>query len=156
MDSFLGVIGARGELWLTRALSLLVGASGLAILLAARSRRVTREIVIFGVILAFGLTFIDVYYSSLGTISDVYLVDAVVQLVLVGIWLGDRKALVAVTARSARSAGPSGQPGPEGVPRAARADRFLSRLALVRRRRARTGPHDKRETPPREKKAEGR
>ena len=48
---------------------------------------VTLEIKWTGIGSALGLTLIDVYYSQTDVISDIYLYDALGEVILIGLWL---------------------------------------------------------------------
>jgi hypothetical protein len=64
---------------------------GAVLLLAARRRRVTDEIVLLAVGSALGLAAIDVIYALSGRISAVYLADAVAEIGLALLWLVARR-----------------------------------------------------------------
>jgi hypothetical protein len=64
----------------------LVGVVGIALLLAARSCRITAEIVLLAVGCAIGLATIDLVYVRSGRISSIYLADAVAEVALAGLW----------------------------------------------------------------------
>ena len=84
--SFQVVTGPKTDLWLVRTVGVLVTVIGLVLLAAARTRRVTDEIVMLGAFSALGLAGIDLIYALSGRISAVYLADAVVEIGLAVLW----------------------------------------------------------------------
>jgi hypothetical protein len=86
LDSFMAVTGPKLDHWLVKAVGALVAVIGVVLLSAARSRRVTTEIVLLGVGCALALTAIDLIYVSIGRISPIYLLDAVAEVGLAAAW----------------------------------------------------------------------
>jgi hypothetical protein len=86
IDSFQVVTGPKVDLWLVRTVGVLVGVVGAVLLLTARSRRITAEIVLLAAGCAVGLAAIDLVYALSGRISSIYLADAVAELALAGLW----------------------------------------------------------------------
>jgi len=89
--SFQLVTGPKTDLWLVRTVGVLVTVIGAVLLLAARRRRVTDEIVLLAVGSALGLAAIDLIYALSGRISAVYLADAVAEIGLALLWLVARR-----------------------------------------------------------------
>jgi hypothetical protein len=89
--SFQRVTGPKTDLWLVKTVGVLVTVIGAVLLLAARRRRVTDEIVLLAVGSALGLAAIDVIYALSGRISAVYLADAVAEIGLALLWLVARR-----------------------------------------------------------------
>lgn len=87
MASFLWVTGPKEDLWLVRTVAVLITVIGLVLLAAGIKKRVTPEIRWLGIGGAAGLGFIDVYYSLNDVIRNVYLLDAIGELVLILLWL---------------------------------------------------------------------
>ena len=86
LRSFLAVTGPKADLWLVKTVGAIVAVVGLALLLAARSGRVTGEVVLLGVGSAVALGAIDVVYVAKRVIPRVYLLDAVAEAVLILAW----------------------------------------------------------------------
>lgn len=84
--SFQMVTGPKTDLWLVRTVGVLVIVIGAVLLSAWHSRRITPEVTLLGAGGALGLASIDLIYALSGTISAVYLADAVAELGLVGLW----------------------------------------------------------------------
>jgi hypothetical protein len=87
IESFMWVTGPKFDIWLVKTVSVMILASGLCIFLAGLNRRITPEIVLLAVGCALGLSIIDIYYSFTGTISKIYLLDAVPEIILALTWL---------------------------------------------------------------------
>jgi hypothetical protein len=83
MASFEAVTGPKTDDWLVRMVGLLAAAIGGTLLAGARQARAAREVVLLAVASAAAFTGIDVYYVSRGTISPIYLADAIVEVALV-------------------------------------------------------------------------
>ncbi len=92
LDSFMAVTGPKMDHWLVKTVGVLVTVIGAVLLSAARSRRVTREIVLLGVGSALSLAAIDVFYASTGRISSIYLLDAVVEVGVAVAWVLARRS----------------------------------------------------------------
>jgi hypothetical protein len=87
IDTFQMVTGPKTDLWLVRTVGVLVIVSGAVLLLAARRRHFPAEVILLGTGQALALAAIDVVYTAAGTISPVYLLDAVAEIVLVAMWI---------------------------------------------------------------------
>jgi hypothetical protein len=84
--SFQMVTGPKTDLWLVRTVGVLVTVIGAVLLSASHSRRIPLEVTLLAAGSALGLAAIDLIYSLSGTISAVYLADAIAELGLVGLW----------------------------------------------------------------------
>jgi len=89
-DSFLSVTGPKTDLWLVYTVGVLVAAVGLVLLAAARSGRITPEVVLLACGCALALAGIDVVFVARQVIDRVYLADAAAELLLVGWWAAAR------------------------------------------------------------------
>jgi hypothetical protein len=79
--------GREADHWLVMTVGVLITAVALAILTAAWQRRASREIVVLAIGAALGLTAIDVIYVARGVIAPIYLLDAAIEVLLIGGWL---------------------------------------------------------------------
>lgn len=84
--SFQLITGPKTDLWLVKTVGVLVGLIGAVLLLAARNRRFSDELVLLAAGSALGLAAIDLVYALSGRISAVYLGDAVVEIGLALLW----------------------------------------------------------------------
>lgn len=87
IESFQLVTGPKTDLWLVKTVGVLLMVTGFVLALAAYRRRVSLEIVVLAIGNAFALTMVELVYWSDGTISAVYLLDAVIEVVLIIGWL---------------------------------------------------------------------
>jgi hypothetical protein len=87
IDTFQMVTGPKADLWLVRTVGLLVMVSGGVLLLAARRRHFSAEVVLLAIGQALALTAIDIFYVAVGRISPVYLLDALAEIILVSMWV---------------------------------------------------------------------
>jgi hypothetical protein len=87
IDSFQAVTGPKIDLWLVRTVGVLVTVIGAVLVTAARRGVISSEITLLAVGSALGLAAIDIIYVLSGTISPVYLADAVVELGFVAGWI---------------------------------------------------------------------
>ena len=87
LRSFVWVTGPKEDYWLLYTVSVLITVIGGVLLAAGIRKKVTQEIKWLGIAGAAGLAGIDVYYALSDVIWDVYLLDAVGELILIGLWL---------------------------------------------------------------------
>jgi hypothetical protein len=86
IPSFIWVTGPKYDVWLVKTVGVLVLVIGCTLLIARIRRRYPLETVVLAIGTALGLTLIDVYYVLDGRISAIYLLDAVAELALAGMW----------------------------------------------------------------------
>jgi len=84
--SFQKISGRKTDLWLVKTVGVLITVIGGVIAAAGLRGRITPEIAGLAVGSSAGLAAIDVYYSSRGRISRVYLLDAVAEALIIGAW----------------------------------------------------------------------
>jgi hypothetical protein len=78
--------GLDSDHWLVMAVSLLITAISITLLLAAYRRTLAVEIAALAMLAACGLTAIDVIYTARQVILPIYLLDAAVEVPLVVAW----------------------------------------------------------------------
>ena len=88
ITSFIQVSGPKIDLWLVKAVGVLIGTIGGALLIHYFNKEtyLTLEIIFLSIASAVSLGFIDVYYTAIDRIWDVYLFDAVAQAVILLMW----------------------------------------------------------------------
>ena len=97
MPSFLWVTGPKNDLWLVRTVAVLILVIGVVLLMAGFRKRGTEEVKLLGILGAAGLTIIDVYYSLNDVISNIYLLDAAGEIILILLWfMAGRKGMAHV------------------------------------------------------------
>jgi hypothetical protein len=87
IESFMAVTGPKTDIWLVKTVGLLIVSLSLGFLVSYYLRKSTDELWISGISSALFLAFIDSYYSLNGTISIVYLADALIQIILILLWV---------------------------------------------------------------------
>ena len=80
ISSFMLVTGPKTDLWLVKMVSLLAISVGITILAMWRAKT---RFTVLNYTTALSFLIIDVYYSLTDTISDIYLVDAIVQVLFI-------------------------------------------------------------------------
>jgi hypothetical protein len=80
------ITGKEGDHWLVMCVGALITALAIGFLYAAWKGRRTTEVAVFALTSAFALTIIDIVFVARGTISTIYLIDAVAEVLLVVVW----------------------------------------------------------------------
>lgn len=87
MESFLWVTGPKRDLWLVKTVGVMIISVGLTLGCAAWRGEVSFSIAMLAIASSAGLTAVDVVYSLKRTISRIYLLDAVLEIILIAAWL---------------------------------------------------------------------
>jgi hypothetical protein len=87
MRSFEAISGRKTDRWLVKCVGALVGVTGGVIAGAGHRQRLTPEMVGLAVGSSASLAAIDVIYVARGRISRVYLLDALVEILLIAGWI---------------------------------------------------------------------
>jgi hypothetical protein len=85
--SFEAMSGPKTDRWLVKTVGALVGVIGGVIAMAGARKRITPEVVGLAIGSSASLAAIDVVYVSRGRISRVYLLDAMLEALLIGGWI---------------------------------------------------------------------
>ena len=83
LRTFEMVTGPKTDDWLVRMVGLLAAAIGTALLSGAWRETPKRETLVLAILSAVSFAAIDVVYTLNGTISSIYLADAVVQAIFI-------------------------------------------------------------------------
>lgn len=78
--------GREADHWLVMGMGVLITSIALAMLVAAWRRSVSAEVVVLAIGSAVGLMAIDVIYVARGVIAPIYLLDAVIEAILLVAW----------------------------------------------------------------------
>jgi hypothetical protein len=81
------VTGREEDHWLLMTVSVLIVSVGLTLLVSAYRRSVSAEIATLAIAASLGLTAIDVIYVARQVIWPIYLLDAVIEVILISAWL---------------------------------------------------------------------
>lgn len=87
IGTFQQVTGPKTDLWLVKTVGVLIAIIGAALMLAGMRGDVTPSVIVLAVASAAGLAGVDVIYVSKQVIARIYLLDAIVELVLIPWWL---------------------------------------------------------------------
>jgi hypothetical protein len=87
MSTFLMVTGSKTDLWLVEVVGILIAVISVAMLIASLEKRINIPVVVLAVGTALGLGIAELVYYFSGTIPFVYVLDAVLEFVLVALWL---------------------------------------------------------------------
>lgn len=86
LGTFQKVTGPKTDLWLVKTAGTLITVVGAVVGMAGYRRKISPEIGVLAAGCAAGLTAIDVVYVSKRRISPIYLLDAVAEVGLIGLW----------------------------------------------------------------------
>jgi TRAP-type uncharacterized transport system fused permease subunit len=87
IDSFMVVTGPKTDQWLVKTVSVLILAIAVFFLLQLRYKSAIIPVAILGILFSAGLIVIDFYYPSIDRISNIYMVDGVVQVIFLFTWV---------------------------------------------------------------------
>lgn len=87
VTTFQSVTGPKTDIWLVKTVGLLLMVIGVALFMAGIRWRVTLEMFLLGAGSAAALAAIEIVYVIGGKISPIYLVDLVVELILISWWM---------------------------------------------------------------------
>jgi hypothetical protein len=88
ISSFMAVSGWKTDVWLVKTLSALIFCIALAFGTDLYyQRKNSLSIVVLAISCAIAFSVVDIYYVSAGVISQVYLIDAGLQLLFSGCWI---------------------------------------------------------------------
>lgn len=87
MASFLKITGPKTDLWLVNTVGVLLAVIGAVLLHAGINDQVTPSIFFLGIGSAAGLTAIEGIYVFKKKISPIYLLDAVIEIILMIWWI---------------------------------------------------------------------
>jgi hypothetical protein len=89
IETFQRVTGPKVDLWLVKTVGVLVAVIGAALILAGVREEVTPSVILVAIGSAAALAGVDVIYVSKRVISRIYLLDALVELILMVWWVID-------------------------------------------------------------------
>lgn len=89
IETFQRVTGPKVDLWLVKTVGVLVAVIGAALILAGVRGEVTPSVILVAIGSAAALAGVDVIYVSKRVISRIYLLDALVELILMVWWVID-------------------------------------------------------------------
>lgn len=87
IDSFMRVTGPKTDVWLVKTVSVLLIPISLSFITHLVLRINTWPAAIMAITCCIGLACIDFYYALRDVISNIYMADGAVQLLLLAIWI---------------------------------------------------------------------
>jgi hypothetical protein len=87
IDSFMKVTGPKTDVWLVKTVSILIIAISSTLLSSVRKNEKKTTAIFLAITSCVALATIDFYYSLNDVISDVYLLDGVIQTTFLIAWL---------------------------------------------------------------------
>jgi hypothetical protein len=83
LRSFLAVTGDKTDIWLLKTVSVLLIAAGLTLLAAAYASDFGLPVLVLSITSATAMAAIDFYYAIRGTIRRVYLIDGMIEILII-------------------------------------------------------------------------
>ncbi len=90
IPSFLWLTGFKTDIWLVKTVGMLILCIALALLLELYTGKPSLPVGVLGFSCCVGFPVIDLYYTLNGTIHEIYLLDAILQLLLLCGWIAVR------------------------------------------------------------------
>ena len=87
LQGFMRLTGAKSDVWLVKTVAALVLVIGAALLAGAWRLRIGPDLSFIAIGTTTALALVDIVYVCKGTISRVYLLDALIELMLLAGWL---------------------------------------------------------------------
>jgi hypothetical protein len=87
IDSFMAVTGPKHDVWLVRTVGALLIPVGLTLFTFYWQSKPMLSAIVLGCGVAISFIFIDCYYASKDIISDIYLLDALIELAFLLGWV---------------------------------------------------------------------
>jgi hypothetical protein len=87
IKSFMWVTGPKTDLWLVKTVGAIITTIATVLLFAFANNELTNAIKLLSILSAAAFAFVDFYYPLKGVISKVYVVDGVIQILLMICWL---------------------------------------------------------------------
>jgi hypothetical protein len=85
--SFIWVTGPKTDIWLVKTVGILIVVIGIVLLISRFRKHYSVEIIVLAIGTAVSLAVIEIYYVLVKRISPVYLLDAIFEFILIGIWV---------------------------------------------------------------------
>jgi hypothetical protein len=87
IESFMFVTGPKTDVWLVKTVGALLIPVALCMYSYRRTKTVDTPIIILGIGIAAAFISVDVYYSTSDVISDIYLIDAALEILFLVGWV---------------------------------------------------------------------
>lgn len=87
IDTFMLVTGPKTDVWLVKTVGVLLIPIALTMIASLKSEGSRSPLFLLGTTTALAFMTIDIYYALHNVISDIYLADAAIQLILFACWI---------------------------------------------------------------------
>lgn len=87
MSTFLNVTGPKTDLWLVKTVGMILAVIGATLIFAQVNAEINASITVLAIASALGLAIVEFIYVAKRVISQIYLGDAFVELILIGWWV---------------------------------------------------------------------
>lgn len=94
IESFMDVSGPKTDIWLVKTVAVLLLSIAIALLSGIILKTNFGPVIILAIASCIGFIIIDCYYVSAGVISRIYLVDTVLEMVLIGLYLAGMFSII--------------------------------------------------------------
>ncbi|MDR7127850.1 putative membrane protein [Algoriphagus sp. 4150] len=86
MSTFLKITGPKNDLWLVKVVGVLIGVIGMVLLTASFNKKRNNPVILLAISSSIALASIDVIFYLSKTIPTIYLLDAVIECVIIILW----------------------------------------------------------------------
>ena len=87
ITTFEVVTGPKTDDWLVQTVGVLISIVAVVIAVAAARKNISFEILLLAIGSAVGLAIVDLVFVAQGIISKVYLLDAIAEFIIIGLWI---------------------------------------------------------------------
>ncbi len=87
MKTFTKVTGPKTDLWLVKTVGLLLAVTGMVLIAAQIDDQINTPVILLAIGSALSLAIVEFVYVIKRVISPIYLVDAIIELILIAGWL---------------------------------------------------------------------
>jgi hypothetical protein len=88
IESFMQVSCPKTDTWLVKTFGLILFCEGVCFIIDSLANRISFGLCLLAFLNNLSLIIVDVYYSLTNVICPIYLLDAVIQCVFIGFWVG--------------------------------------------------------------------
>ncbi len=104
IESFIWITGYKYDVWLVKTVAVLVLNSSMCFFLTLVLKEQSVPVFLLSFISCIGFLFVDVYYALNSVIDKVYLVDGLLQLMLLVVWLTQFNYVISLIRKSGSGA----------------------------------------------------
>jgi hypothetical protein len=87
IDTFMAVTGPKTDIWLVKTVGAILLAVAITMITHLFTSGSRLPVIVLCLTTATALTFVDFYYALRDVISEIYIVDGVLELIFIGGWL---------------------------------------------------------------------